>query len=80
MARVTHWGAGDSRRGVRAVAVGVPRRLVLALEILLRGVAAVPPRADDLPVAVARVERLAGLAHAFPPLRHGAIPGVVEAP
>ena len=78
--RVPHQRAGGRRGGVRAVAVGVPRRHVLAArQVREADVLGVPPRADDLPVAARGVERFAGLAHTFPPFGHGAVPTVVKA-
>jgi len=65
---------------VRAMIVGIPRRLVLSVEVLLDGIPGVPPCSNHLPVAVGRVERLASLAHAFPPIRPEAVAGVIEVP
>ena len=79
VAHVPHGAPGDRRGHVRPVAVVVPGRHELPPEQLGVHAAGVPPRADDLPVAARRVERLAGVALAFPPCGHGAVSTVVEA-
>jgi len=65
---------------VRAVIMGIPRRLVLFVEVLLAGIPGVPSHSNDLPVAVGHVECLASLAHAFPPIWPEAVAGVIEVP
>jgi hypothetical protein len=79
VAHASHLHASDRRCDVRAVAVDVPRRVIVALERLSTNATVVRPRADDLSVAARGVEQLAGLAFSFPPCRHGPIPVVVKA-
>lgn len=80
MAHVPYLPADDRRGDVRAVAAEVPRRHVLALQVLVGNAARVPSYADDLPVATrGGVERRAGLALALPSCWHGTVAIVIEA-
>ena len=62
-----HDGSRRGGRRVRAVAVGVPRRQVVALEFILGHARAVEARADDLAPSVVAAPALSDLAHTFPP-------------
>uniref|UniRef100_A0A804MG30 Uncharacterized protein n=1 Tax=Zea mays TaxID=4577 RepID=A0A804MG30_MAIZE len=82
VARAADGGAGRRGRRVRAVAVVVPRRVVVVgrdRDAALLEALAERARPDELPVARGGPERLAGLARALPPRRDGAHAGVAEA-